>query len=167
MVMVNMRDVTERRRVEKALAESEDRYRIIFETTACATVIIDEDMTLSLVNNEFERLSGRSKEEIEGRANWIEFVDPRDVERVARYHYQRRVDPDGAPRNYEFQFLRRSGEKRDHIHDERPHSRHEEEYRIPSRRDGPDPGGEGLEGQRPEVPVPLRGAAPRPLHDDP
>ncbi len=112
MVMVNMRDVTERKRAEKALKESEDRYRIIFETTACATVIIDEDMTLSLVNSEFERLSGRSKEEIEGKISWIEFLEPKDVERVARYHYQRRVDPDGAPRNYEFQFVRRSGEKR-------------------------------------------------------
>ncbi len=98
--------------MEKALKESEDRYRIIFETTACATVIIDEDMTLSLVNSEFERLSGRSKEEIEGKTSWIEFLEPRDVERVARYHYQRRVDPNGAPRNYEFQFVRRSGEIR-------------------------------------------------------
>ena len=112
MVMVIVRDVTERRRVEKALKESEDRYRIIFETTACATVIIDEDMTLSLVNNEFERLSGRSKKEIEGNLSWIEFLEPKDVERIARYHYQRRVDPDQAPRNYEFQFVRRSGEKR-------------------------------------------------------
>ena len=112
MVMVNMRDVTERRRVEKALKESEDRYRLIFETTACATVIIDEDMTLSLVNSEFERLSGRSKEEIEGKMRWLKFLEPKDVERVAKYHYQRRVDPNGAPRNYEFQFVRRSGETR-------------------------------------------------------
>ena len=112
MVMVSMRDVTERRRVEKALKESEDRYRIIFETTACATIIIDEDMTLSLVNSEFERLSGRSKEEIEGKMSWLGFLEPKDVERVARYHYQRRVDPNAAPRNYEFQFLRRSRETR-------------------------------------------------------
>ncbi len=110
--MVNMRDVTERRRVEKALKESEDRYRIIFETTACATVIIDEDMTVSLVNSEFERLSGRPKEEIEGKTSWLKFLAPKDVERVARYHYQRRVEPISAPRNYEFQFLRRSGETR-------------------------------------------------------
>jgi PAS domain S-box-containing protein len=112
VVMVNMRDVTERMRVEKALKESEDRYRSIFETTSCATVIMDEDMTLSLVNSEFERLSGRSKEEIEGKASWIEFLEPKDVERVAKYHYQRRVDPNEAPRNYEFQFVRPSGEKR-------------------------------------------------------
>lgn len=93
VVMVNMRDVTERNRVQRALKESEDRYRTIFETTACATVIIDEDMTVSLVNSEFERLSGRSKEEIEGRIRWTDFLEPKDVERVARYHAQRRVDP--------------------------------------------------------------------------
>ncbi|HEY3277851.1 MAG TPA: PAS domain S-box protein [Syntrophorhabdaceae bacterium] len=112
VVMVNMRDVTERNRVERALKESEDRYRTIFETTACATVIIDEDMTVSLVNSEFERLSGHSKEEIEGRIKWTEFLEPRDMERVARYHTQRRIDPTGAPRNYEFQFVRTSGEQR-------------------------------------------------------
>ncbi len=112
VAMVNVRDVTERRRAEKALQESEDRYRTIFETTGCATCIIEEDMTISLVNTEFEKLSGYLKEEIEARKNWIEFIEQKDVERVAGYHYLRRLDPGAAPRNYEFQFRTRTGEAR-------------------------------------------------------
>ncbi len=49
----------------KALRESEDKYRTIFETTGTATVIIEEDTTISLANKEFEKLSGYSKEEVE------------------------------------------------------------------------------------------------------
>ena len=42
----------------KGLLESEDKYRTIFETTGTATVIIEEDTTISLANKEFEKLSG-------------------------------------------------------------------------------------------------------------
>lgn len=112
VAMVNVRDVTERRRAEKALQESEDRYRTIFETTGCATCIIEEDMTISLVNTEFEKLSGCLKEEIEAKKNWIEFLEQKDVERLAGYHYLRRLDPGAAPRNYEFQFCTRTGQTR-------------------------------------------------------
>jgi PAS domain-containing protein len=55
----------EREQTQEALRKSENKYRTIFETTGTATVIIDEDMTISLANMEFERLSGYSKEEIE------------------------------------------------------------------------------------------------------
>jgi PAS domain S-box-containing protein len=112
VVMVNVRDVSERIRAEKAIKESEDRYRTIFETTGCATIMTEEDMTVSLANTEFEKLSGYTKEEIQGKMSWIEFLQPNEVERLARYHYTRRIDSKAAPSNYEFQFLKRSGETR-------------------------------------------------------
>ena len=46
-------EIEERRRVEDALRESEIKYRSIFETTAAATMIVEEDNTITLVNNEF------------------------------------------------------------------------------------------------------------------
>lgn len=46
--------------------ESEERYRAIFEATGTATVIMEEDTTIALANTEFEKLSGYSKQEIEG-----------------------------------------------------------------------------------------------------
>jgi PAS domain-containing protein len=52
-----------RRQAEDALAESEGRYRSVFENTGAATVIIEEDATISMTNTEFDKLCGYSKEE--------------------------------------------------------------------------------------------------------
>jgi PAS domain S-box-containing protein len=100
-------DISERKRAEK---ESEEQYRAVFENTGTATVIIEEDTTISLANREFERLSGYSRSEIEGKKSWTEFVVKEDLERMKEYHYQRRAQPDTAPKNYEFRFIDKKGE---------------------------------------------------------
>ena len=87
-----------------------DEYRTIFETTGTATVIIEENTTISLANKEFENLSGYSKDEIEGKKSWADFVAEKDtLEKMKEYHALRRVNPDAAPRNYEFKFMDRKG----------------------------------------------------------
>jgi PAS domain S-box-containing protein len=106
-------DVTERRRVEDALKESEEKYRTIFENTGTGTIIIEEDTTISLANKEFEKLTGYSKEEVEGKKSWREFVLKDDLERLKGYHDVRRIDPNGVPRNYELKFIDKHGNFRD------------------------------------------------------
>ena len=94
----------------EALRESESKYRTIFETTGTATVIIEEDTTISLANKEFTKLSGYSKEEVEGRKSWKDFVAHKDdLDRMMAYHTARRIDPNRAPRNYEYKFIDRNG----------------------------------------------------------
>jgi len=97
-------DVTERKKLQERLRLSEARYRTIFETTGTATMVVEKDNTISLVNTEFERLSGFAKAEIEGRKTWRDFIAEADRERMQTYHLLRRVDPDKAPRNYECRF---------------------------------------------------------------
>ena len=105
--------VVARRRAYLARQRSEARYRTVFETTGTATVIIEEDTTISLANAEVESLCGYPPEEIEGKRSWLDFVVPRDRERMAAYHRRRREDPDHAPRRYECRLVDRKGNVRD------------------------------------------------------
>lgn len=106
-------DITDARRAQERLRESEAKYRTIFENTGAATLILEEDMTISLVNAEFEKQSGYAKAEVEGRKTWLDIVAGEDMDRMKAYHMLRREDADAAPRNYEFRFVTRKGEIRD------------------------------------------------------
>jgi PAS domain S-box-containing protein len=102
-------DITERKQAVQKLQESEKFQKTIFETTSLATIIIEEDTTISMVNNEFEKLSGYSKEELEGKMSWTVFVVKEDLTRMKEYHQQRRIDPDTTLKQYEFLFINRKG----------------------------------------------------------
>ena len=105
-----IRDITELKKAENVIKESESYYKTIFENTGAATFIIDEDTTISLVNAEFEKICRYSKEEIEGIKSWKEFVFGNYVTKMEKYHNLRRVDPSLAPRKYEFKFVDRYGD---------------------------------------------------------
>jgi len=111
-IIANIRDITQRKQQENALRQSENYYRTIFETSGSTMFIIEEDTTISHVNSNFEVLSGYSKQEVEGKKSWTEFVHPGDVEWMKENHYLRRCDPRAAFLNYEFRFFVRNGELR-------------------------------------------------------
>jgi PAS domain S-box-containing protein len=98
---------------EKTLRENQERYRSVFENTGTATMIIEEDTTISMINTEWEELSGYSKKEVEGKMKWTDFVHKEDLERVKEYHRTRRPKA-GEPLNeYEFRFFDRHGNVKD------------------------------------------------------
>ena len=59
----------------KELHESEVLYRTIFENSGAATIIIQEDMTISLANSVFVNMSGFGKGEIEFKKSFVDFLD--------------------------------------------------------------------------------------------
>ena len=104
-----VKEKNSRRRAEEALRRSSEQYHITFENTGTANVIIEEDTTLSLVNMEFEHLSGYSKDEIEGKKKWTEFVVKEDLEYMIAQHKLRRERAEAAKNQYEFRFVDRFG----------------------------------------------------------
>ena len=79
-------EVEFRKIAENEAHESEVYYRAIFENTGTAIIIIDQDMTISRVNSEVERLTGFSKEEIEGKKKWTDFAVKEDLDRIKGYY---------------------------------------------------------------------------------
>ncbi|MFA5413949.1 MAG: PAS domain S-box protein [Methanoregula sp.] len=106
------RDITEIKNAEKVLLEREAYYRTIFENTGTASVIVEDDTTISLANEEFANLCGYSREELEGKRHWTEFVVKEDLERMLDQHHLRRKDRKKAERHYEFRLVRKDGEVR-------------------------------------------------------
>jgi PAS domain S-box-containing protein len=113
LLLIAVRDITDRICAEEQLRESEEKYRTIFNTAGTAMLIVEEDTTISLVNKEFEKLSAYPKEEIEGKKSWTEFFSKDSLEAMKEYHRLRRVDHDIVPKVYETVFIDKHGNPRD------------------------------------------------------
>ncbi len=110
-----IRDVTQQRIMEKALKESQFQYQVLFENSGSSMVIVEADTTVSLMNTQFEKVSGYSKEEIVGES-FLKHLPEIERERIIQYHQQRRIDPDSVPRIVELKLIAKSGEKRDFVY---------------------------------------------------
>lgn len=108
-------EIEERKQIQRALKESELIYRAIFENTGTSTMIIEEDTLISLINTESERLTGYSKEEIEGKRRWTEFIFADDIDAMLEYHKNRRIIPNSAPKTYETRCIFKDGKIRNII----------------------------------------------------
>jgi PAS domain S-box-containing protein len=109
-------DITEHIRSEEALKQSEITYRTIFENSGNPLLISDEDTTIILVNQEFEKITGYRKDEIEGTKSWAEFITNPEVRmKMNEYHRLRRIDPDLAPASYESSVTDKTGTVKDII----------------------------------------------------
>ncbi len=108
-------DITERKATEESLRLSEATYRTLFDTSGTSMIMINEDTIVTLCNREWEKLSGYSKEEMENKKSWTEFVHEEDLKFMRNYHKQRRTGDEGIPRQYEFRFIDRHGKMRNMI----------------------------------------------------
>ena len=112
LLVVAEKEIKSRKIAENAARESEIYYRTIFENTGTAISLIEEDMTISRVNSEAERIIGFSKEEIEGKKKWTEFVVKEDLKRIKGY-YALRNDPVAHPTEYETKVRDKAGNIKD------------------------------------------------------
>jgi PAS domain S-box-containing protein len=84
-VVAVLRDITERKRIEEALKESERLARAISETSADAIVVMDGEGAIKYMNPSAERMFGYKQEEAMGRGLHDFLVS----DRAGREFYQR------------------------------------------------------------------------------
>ena len=100
-----MTDVTEWKAAEQALKASEERYRMIVETSQEGILALDAESRLSYVNQQFAEMLGREVAVMLGRP-YLEFIDGCLHDEVdARLRSQER----GVSEHYETIFLRKDG----------------------------------------------------------
>ncbi len=99
----------EHKRVEENLQASKLIYQTIFESTGTTMLIIEDDMTISLVNDRWGSLTGYTRDEVEGKKKWTEFIEKGDLEEMITRHKLRRTDPDFATKSYEFRIMHKDG----------------------------------------------------------
>ncbi len=74
-----VQDITERKRAEQKLRESEERFRSAFDDSAVAMALVCPDARFLKVNDEFCQLLGFEKSEMEG-STFLDFTYPNDME---------------------------------------------------------------------------------------
>lgn len=99
------RDITERKHQE----ENQNMYQAIFEATGTATLIVEEDTTIVMANNECITVTGYSPQELIG-TKWPNYVASESLELMLKYHRLRREAPEKAPTKYEVKLVNKKGE---------------------------------------------------------
>ncbi len=94
------------------LTESEQKYRAIFENTGTAMAIMESDTSISLVNSEFELLTGYTRDCIQGKMACKEFLLPESRKIIEAYVATLFASGNQKPVTGEMQVLTESGESR-------------------------------------------------------
>lgn len=103
------RDITERRKAEEALRDSEENYRLVVESAHEAIVVV-QDGRIVFVNAKTTEFSGYQPEEILMRS-FQDLVPPEDMEVVAG-RYERRLAGEEVETNYRFSFIDKYGRRK-------------------------------------------------------
>jgi len=108
--LVSFRDITERKRAEEALRQSEENYRVLFEESPSSVTIVDTDGLIRDCNEATEKLTGFSRDEIIGkRFNELLTLNPAEVPRLTSYFNKllkgKAVEP------YELEIIKKDGSR--------------------------------------------------------
>jgi PAS domain S-box-containing protein len=105
--LVVLRDVTERKRAEEALRQSEEQYRALIEMAPDIIYLIAQDGSFIALNPAFQRLTGWSPAEWLGKP-FMSLVHPDDLRMAVQQHLQ--VLRGQTPPAYELRLRTRRGE---------------------------------------------------------
>ena len=107
--IVTIQDITKMKSDEQKLKESANLYKTLFESTGTLMAIAREDTIVEIMNDQLESLSGYTKEEVEGKMSWTDFIPDSEKERLKEINRRRLENPSSAPERYEAQVIDRNG----------------------------------------------------------
>ena len=108
VVLSVVRDITERRRAQQALRESEERYREVVERANDGIVVTDAERLL-FANAAFARMSGYAECELPGMA-FLDFV-AEDARATIAARVRRRLAGEPEPSTYEIDLTGKDGRR--------------------------------------------------------
>ncbi|HPS58751.1 MAG TPA: PAS domain S-box protein [Spirochaetota bacterium] len=94
-------------RINNKLEESEKHYCTLFENTGSGIIVIEEDSTISLVNQFFADSSGYSREEIENKKKLTDIFCDEDQGLLLTGHFLKRDNLEKMKPGFEFCFRNR------------------------------------------------------------
>ncbi|MGC9554215.1 MAG: PAS domain S-box protein, partial [Thermoplasmatota archaeon] len=106
-VMGILRDITDRITMEEALKESEEKFKLLAESSTSAIFIYQDDV-FKYINPALESISGYSRQELMSMSIW-DMVHPQDREMVKERGTRRQQGERVEPARYEFRVITRDG----------------------------------------------------------
>jgi PAS domain S-box-containing protein len=107
-VMAIVRDVTERKRADQALRDSEELYRGLFEGVLEAIITVTPDGTVTSMNPALEVITGWSRDELMG-GQFASYVHPDDLAMIAE-SFRATLEGEIDYQRFETRILCKSGE---------------------------------------------------------